>query len=234
MKIAILADIHANIYALDAVLADCRDEVVEHTIVAGDLVGYYYWPQPVVQQLMRNPHVSCIRGNHEDILAETLNDETAARRYRHKYGSGYAFCQKMLHEDEMQWLLGLPRSAEIVFDRTHFSVHHGSPTATDEYIYPDASSETLARCHVGRHFTILGHTHYSFIHHREGRILLNPGSVGQPRDFGGQASYALVDLSNQTVRIKRIPFDVTPIISMARAQDPELPYLHKIMTRRAL
>ena len=65
MKVAILADIHANIHALDAVLADCEKEAVSHFIVAGDLVGYYYWPQQVIQRLMHKTHITCIRGNHE-------------------------------------------------------------------------------------------------------------------------------------------------------------------------
>lgn len=234
MKVAILADIHANIHALEAVLADCIHEAVEHFIVAGDLVGYYYWPQPVVQRLMHNPRFTCIRGNHEDILAETLISDSAAERYRQKYGSCYDVCRQTLCEDEMQWLLNLPEKVELTLGGVHFSVHHSSPAGTDEYIYPDATAEVLARCHDSRDFTILGHTHYPFIHHLEGSILLNPGSVGQPRDLGGQACYVLIDLTNRALRFKRIPFDISQIVTTARVRDPALAYLHKIMTRGML
>lgn len=234
MKVAILSDIHANIYAFEAVLADCEKEAVGHFIVAGDLVGYYYWPQPVVQWLMRDPRVTCIRGNHEDILAETLDNSKVADRYRHKYGSGYDVCRESLCNDELHWLLHLPVKAEIILDDAHFSVHHGSPAATDEYIYPDATSEVLARCHDSRDFTVLGHTHYPFLHYLKGGILLNPGSVGQPRDFGGQACYAVIDLRNHAVRFKRIPYDVSQVIVAAQARDPGIDYLYKIMMRRAL
>lgn len=234
MKVAILADIHANIYALEAVLADCKDEAVEHFIVAGDLVGYYYWPKAVVQYLMHDNRVTCIRGNHEDILAETLDNSDAAERYRRKYGSGYDVCRETLCADAMQWLMDLPAKAELTFEGVHFSVHHGSPAATDEYVYPDATPEVLARCHDSRDFTVLGHTHYPFVHHLDGRILLNPGSVGQPRDYGGQACYALIDLHNRALRFKRIPFDVSHIVAAAQARDPELGYLQKIMTRKIL
>jgi len=234
MKVAILADIHANIHALEAVLADCKDEAVEHFIVAGDLVGYYYWPQSVVQRLMRDVRITCIRGNHEDILAQTLKSDAAAQRYRQKYGSGFDVCRETLCDDEMQWLLRLPASAELTLGGVHFSVHHGSPAATDEYIYPDAPAEVLARCHAARDFTVLGHTHYPFIHHLDGRVLLNPGSVGQPRDLGGHACYVLINLANRAVRFKRIPFDVTHVVAAAQARDPALGYLHKIMTRKTL
>lgn len=234
MKVAILADIHANIYALEAVLADCRSETVEHLIVAGDLIGYYYWPKLVVQQLMNNDHVTCIRGNHEDILAQTLDNAAASERYRRKYGSGYRICRETLREDEMQWLLSLPNKAELTLADAQFSIHHGSPEATDEYIYPDAPTEVLARCHASSHFTVLGHTHYPFIQCLNGRILLNPGSVGQPRDLGGQASYALINLANGTVIFKRVPFDITQVVRAAQERDPELGYLHEIMMRKAL
>jgi putative phosphoesterase len=234
MKVAILADIHANIHALNVVLADCKEEKVDHFIVAGDLIGYYYWPRPVVQCLMRDDRFTCIRGNHEDILAQTIGSYVIAERYRQRYGSGYDVCRQTLSNSEMEWLLNLPSNVELTLGGAHFAVYHGSPASTDEYIYPNAPAADLVRCHVGRDFTVLGHTHYPFIHHLNGRILLNPGSVGQPRDFGGQASYALINLANRTVRFKRVPFDVSDVIATAQASDPTLDYLQRIMTRKAL
>lgn len=232
MKVAILSDIHANIYALEAVLVDCEKESVGHFIVAGDLVGYYYWPQPVVQRLMHDTRFTCIRGNHEDILAETIYNPSSAERYRQKYGSGYDICRESLCDYELEWLLGLPAKVELTLKGAHFSVHHGSPQAIDEYIYPDAKAEVLAQYHVGRDFTVLGHTHYPFMHYLDGHILLNPGSVGQSRDIGGHACYALVDLSNRTLRFKRIPYDKSLVVAEARARDPAISYLANIMTRR--
>lgn len=234
MKVALLSDIHANIYALDAALADCEKEAIDHFIVAGDLIGYYYWPQTVVQRLMNDTRVTCIRGNHEDILAETLGCLSSAVRYRQKYGTGYDVCRESLNDDELQWLLNLPKKAEVILGGIHFAVHHGSPAATDEYVYPDSPAEVLARCHDSPDFTILGHTHYPFKHDLGGSILVNPGSIGQPRDFGGQACYAVIDLVDHSINFKRIPYDVSPVIAAVQSRDPELSYLHKIMSRRAI
>ncbi len=232
MKVAVLADIHANMYALEAVLADCKEEDVAHYIIAGDLVGYYYWPKSIVHRLMNDNRFTCIRGNHEDILAETLDNPDAAEYYRLKYGSGYDVCRETLCANEIRWLMDLPAKAELILDGVRFSVYHGSPSATDEYIYPDATPEVLARCHASRGFTVLGHTHYPFVHHLDGSILLNPGSVGQPRDYGGQASYALINLNNCALYFKRIAYDVSHVVNAAKARDPELSYLQKIMTRK--
>lgn len=233
MKVAVFADIHANIYALEAVLADCKEKAIDHFIVAGDLIGYYYWPQAVIRHLMNNPQVTCIRGNHEDILKETIDSPAAALIYRQKYGSCYDVCHEMLSEKEIQWLLNLPSRAEFALGGLNFSVHHGSPLGVNQYIYPNAAAEVLASCHTSADFTILGHTHYPFVHHLKDSVLLNPGSVGQPRDVGGYACYALIDLDNRDVFINRISYDVSRVVAAAKELDPKLSYLYEIMARKA-
>ena len=65
MKLAILSDIHANKFALDAVLQDIKEEAVQKIIIAGDLIGYYYWPCEVVSTCMNDKRILCIKGNHE-------------------------------------------------------------------------------------------------------------------------------------------------------------------------
>lgn len=231
MKIAILADVHANICALEAVINDCTRQSVEHFLVAGDLVGYYYWPHEVVQRLMSDSRITCIRGNHEDMLSEAIRNDAAAKRYRQKYGSGFDVCRSLMSDTEMRWLLNLPANVQLSLGGVQFSVHHGSPEAIDEYVYPDSSAEDLARCYTDAYCTILGHTHHPFMHHDSSRILLNPGSVGQPRDLGGYASFATFDTANGAVQFKRVPFDTNVIIDAVKAKDPKLQYLQKIMTR---
>jgi predicted phosphodiesterase len=233
MKVAILSDIHANIYALEAVLFDSKDENVDYYIVSGDLVGYYYWPELIVRSLMFDSRITCIRGNHENILEEGNKSKIAAEYYRRKYGTGYDVCRERLSEEEMGWLLKLPSFAELSVAGISFSIYHGSPSSIDEYIYPDATCKVLSDCCVGKEFTVLGHTHYPLLHRtNNGRTLLNPGSVGQPRDIGGLASYAIVDLKDLSVNFKRIPFDVKIIEIEAKKRDPHLPYLYNIMNRK--
>lgn len=230
MKIAVLSDIHANIFALKAVLQDLASEPVDHIFVAGDLVGYYYWPEPVVRLLMDDSRVTCIRGNHENLLRET-SDSALAEQHRKKYGSGYDVCWETLSQEELNWLFTLPPSVEIEVMDNWFSIHHGSPNAIDEYVYPDASEEMLNDAHSDKDFTILGHTHFPFMHQNGAKILVNPGSVGQPRDVGGQASYAMIGLPHKVVSFKSVRYDTTEIISSARRRDPRIRYLQEVMLR---
>lgn len=208
---------------------DCSSRV-DHIIVAGDLVGYYYWPQQVVRLLMEDSRVTCIRGNHEDLLEET-RESSFADKYRRKYGSGYDVCWDTLNDEELDWLGKLPSSVELKIESTSFGVYHGSPLSTNQYVYPDAPQHELIGYHTGHDFTVLGHTHYPLVHHHERTTLLNPGSVGQPRDLGGQASYALIDLKSREVSLRRVLFDTEQIIATARSKDPEIGYLQQVMLR---
>lgn len=230
MKIAILSDIHSNIFALEAVLRDFDSDSVDHIFVAGDIVGYYYWPRQVVEILMADARFICIRGNHENLLEET-RDTYLAEQHRLKYGSGYDSCWETLSSKQTDWLFSLPNSVEIEILKTWFSMHHGSPGAVDEYVYPDAPEDRLRASHSARDVTILGHTHLPLLHQFGGKILLNPGSVGQPRDFGGHASYALMDMLSKFVSFRRVPYQTAGIIALAKHRDPKISYLHEVMNR---
>ena len=231
MKVAVLSDVHANIHALRVVLNDLEKEKVDTVLVAGDLIGYYYWPAEVISVLMSESRFICIKGNHENILQEVLTNEEAARCYRRKYGSGYEACRSQLSEAQLQWLFSLPNEISITIDGVTFHVGHGALGNTDEYLYPDAPVKELLDNYSDARYTIFGHTHYPFLHQHEGRYLLNPGSVGQPRDTGGLASYCIIDTVNQVIRFKRKAFDKKPVIFAAHSNDPSLGYLADIMNR---
>lgn len=231
MKVAILSDIHANIFALQAVYEDMDSQGVEHVLVSGDLVGYYYWPGEVVRMIRDDSRTVCIAGNHEHILRDIISHPESAEGYRRKYGSGYDACFEQLSDDEVEWLLGLPDEVRLQCADKSFYMSHGGFESVDRYLYPDASSELISKNYSDCDFSVYGHTHYPFLHSSHGRFLVNPGSVGQPRDTGGLASYVVVDLANTTIRFRRKAFDSSSILNEAKIRDPGLVYLSKVMVR---
>lgn len=231
MKVAVLSDVHANIHALRAVLEDLDKERVERVLVAGDIIGYYYWPSEVVEVLMGDGRFHCISGNHEHILRQVMNDEDAAMHYRRKYGSGYDVCMAQLSDLQINWLLSLPEEISVNINGLQFHIGHGALGSSDEYLYPDAPLDKILSNYSTAEYTIFGHTHYPFLHSHAGQHLLNPGSVGQPRDMGGLASYVVINSENRVVRFKRKPFDTAVVMQAARENDPELAYLAAIMSR---
>jgi putative phosphoesterase len=234
MKIAILADIHANIYAFEAVLADVQKEGVDKIIVAGDFIGYYYWPSEVVNICMLDSRFICVRGNHEDNLKLAFSDPTKLDSLTKKYGSSYQICIDTLNADQVNWLLSLPNFLDFKIGNTSFYVTHGSLKDTTEYVYPNANLKKIKENFSNAKYTILAHTHYPFIHSSNNKWLINPGSVGQPRDFGNIASYFIVNLDTDVIVPKRIAFPTEVIIQHVNIYDKNVKYLKNIFQRGSI
>lgn len=231
MNIAIMSDIHANIFALRRIIADINTESIDLIFVAGDIVGYYYWPSETVDLLMSDTRVCCIAGNHEEILERYVNENDVRNFYREKYGAGYDLCMEQLSSNQFDWLRNLKKSLTIELDGVSFYMKHTSLGDEEIYLYPDANVESLIQNHSNCDVSIYGHTHYPFIHTHKGSILLNPGSVGQPRDMGGLASYVVFNTENKVVRFKRVPFDREAVHKATLAYDPNFIYNAKILFR---
>ena len=234
MKIGILSDIHGNDIALKAVLAEVKSAGIDRLFVLGDFVGYYYNPHEVLAQLASFT-TTMVRGNHETMMEVSRHNEKAAAEIRAKYGSGVAHALTKLSSTQVDELLALPETRSVTMDGVTFLLCHGSPWANDEYIYPDASEEVLRKCaSEDADFILLGHTHRPFMYTHDGKVVLNPGSVGQPRDIGSLASWAIIDTTNRSVMQQRTVFDVTPVVEEAQRTDPEIPYLTEVLTRKKL
>ena len=230
MKIAILADIHGNGPALEAVLSAARATGVERLLIAGDIVGYYYAAGHVLDHLADWSWVA-VRGNHEDMLGDWManrrRDEIRAR-----YGSGLESACDDLSADQLQMLCNLPPVRTLGIDERQVVLCHGTPTSTDTYIYPDADDDSWSQFFLDdAHMTIYGHTHYPVIQRRDGTSVVNPGSVGQPRDRKPGACWALWDSEADTIELRREAYDPSALIAQCRQRDPDLPYLADVLTR---
>jgi putative phosphoesterase len=231
LRIAVLSDIHGNAEALKNTLKDASEIGVDRLFVLGDLIGYYYEAATVLSLLRRWP-IDTIRGNHERLLAEALSSAAVADIYRKKYGSALDVAQATLSPQDIEWLLALPDHQTVSCEGLEFELCHGSPRSRDEYVYPDASAESLDACRVeGRDFVLMGHTHYPLLDATQKCILLNPGSVGQPRDVGGSASWCCIDTRERRISYHRSPFDFQTLAAEARWRDPKIAYLADVLER---
>lgn len=232
-RVAVLGDIHGNIDAFRAVLEDIKKESINQLLITGDLVGYYYHADKVLNAL-KGWRYELVQGNHDGMLGEisTWSNEMK-KAYRQKYGSALEYAAKeLLSESEIAYLAELPYRKELFIAGRSILLCHGSPWNRDEYIYPDASNDVLARCTTGGFdVVIMGHTHYPMIKKYKVTLLLNPGSVGQPRNQQSGASWALLYLDNLYVQLRYVPYDVKEVIAEARQKDPAVPYLAEILRR---
>ncbi|PCJ61785.1 MAG: transporter [Planctomycetota bacterium] len=232
MKIAVLSDIHANSIALDGVLNDMLDFNIEHIFVLGDLVGYYYHPLEVINKLRSLKNVSFILGNHDKMLLDVLCGKQNIEEITTKYGSGVKIALSEISEKELKFISDFPEKMEINIGGTSFLLCHGSPFNPEEYVYPDASEESIDRfADLSYDYILMGHTHYPFHSKRGGVNLVNPGSVGQPRDIGNLSSYTIIDDTTNEVLNRRIPFAIESLVAEVRLNDPSNNYLHEILKR---
>lgn len=231
MKIAVISDIHANIEALDRVLRDIDANGCSLILLLGDLVGYYYDSKEVVTRVRQDDRFTVIRGNHEEIFARCLIDDEFDKKMYLKYGSGYRSCRDTLSQDDIDWLIALPSDKTLEIEGVRIGMFHGSDKSTGEYIYPDVASDRLDRMIKGFDFIFLGHTHYPVVFAQGETTIVNPGSVGQPRDIGSLASYVILNTQNNSVALKRVPFPSFALRFQCEKNDPQYPYLSEVFLR---
>ncbi len=206
MRLALLADVHANLPALEAVLKDVDAAGADQIWVAGDLVGYNPWPNEVIQ-VLRDRNVRAIRGNHDRAVLRgdtTWFNELAAAAIR--------WTRIVMTPASVGYLDGLQDRMRVTLPHGIVAVYHGSPRNDDEYVMPWAADEALMKM-AAAHFVVLGHTHVPMAFSSRYGILVNPGSVGQPRDRDPRASWALLETATGGVETRRVPYDVGRVVA---------------------
>jgi len=230
VRIALLSDIHSNTLALNVVLDAAKEFGVEKIFVTGDLIGYYYDAKGVLELLDQWDWVG-IRGNHEDMLEDWMNGRNHQEIER-SYGRGIAVTATVLTTAEIEGLLNLPAERIIDINGNRILLCHGSPWDKDSYVYPDAGDDEIGKM-FDSDFNLLqyGHTHYPVIWRRNGRCIVNPGSVGQPRDRIPGACWALWDVDTGEIELMRESYDSKPLIAEVARIDPGSTYLAQVLER---
>jgi predicted phosphodiesterase len=237
MRYLIISDIHSNLTALETVLASAKGKW-EQAVCLGDLVGYGPDPNEVID-CVRSLGAITIRGNHDKAVAgvDDIEDFNPIAR------AAALWSRQQLRPENREFLEQLPTGPKTV---DGFSIAHGSVYDEDEYVYaPELALDALKESPTP--LTFFGHTHLQggfalrgedvqVLHTappagRESTTmtldpgasyLLNPGSVGQPRDGNARAGFAIADLDRRTVEFWRIPYDIERVQNrMAQAGLPE-------------
>lgn len=232
MKLALLGDIHGNDYALRTVLAAAATSGAEKLLITGDLVGYYFAPLKVLDMLHSwDTHV--VRGNHEDMLITARSDPEFLAQVDARYGTGLRTAIEQLSEQQIDGLCSLPHPLELMIDECRILLCHGAPWDNDCYIYPDAQPTLLERCAMQEFdLVVLGHTHYPMQQMLGGTRVVNPGSVGQPRNHRPGAHWALFDTVSRTLEFRQEQYDSSLLVQECRQRHPELPYLAEVLIRK--
>ncbi|KXB06218.1 hypothetical protein AKJ53_00975 [candidate division MSBL1 archaeon SCGC-AAA382F02] len=202
-KIGVIADPHGNLSALEAVLEDMPK--VDRIICAGDLVGYGPQPNEVID-LVKSKDILSVLGNHDYAV------------YQEKTGSLNKLAAKVaewthenLEKENLRFLGKLPKKTKIE-EKYEIFIAHGTPRKPlKEYLYPNVSNRNLVKMTQGTDtdIIVLGHTHIPLEKMIQGKLILNPGAVGQPRDRNPKASYMVLKLGRKKEVIQnRVSYDI--------------------------
>jgi putative phosphoesterase len=211
MRILFVADIHGNWPALQAVAAAERYDLC---VCLGDLVDYGLEPAPCVGWVREKARYA-VRGNHDHGAAQNV---TVNGRTGYKYLSGITrpLTRERLTEAELRYLARLPVTRTVTIDNTRFLLVHATPRdPLDEYAPADADFWARRLHNVEADVICAGHTHQPYVLEVGGKLVLNPGSVGQPRDGDPRASYAV--LEDYKVELKRLEYPVEETVRVIRA-----------------
>lgn len=231
MKIAVISDIHGNYDALLEVLTKAKIENVEHLLILGDIVGYYYHPDKILD-LLSEWSFDMIKGNHEQILENLIKTPSLKESIRLKYGSGHQDALNKLNKKQLKFLKDLPETKSVQIDEVTLLMSHGSPWSNSYYIYPDSANEIILKCDSKEHdFVLIGHSHYAFAIKNSNSILINPGSVGQSRQAGGKSSWCLINTVNKCFQLVSTDYNTERLVKEIKEKDPEIKYLTEILKR---
>ncbi len=227
MKLCVFSDIHGNGPAFEAAAAQMRQVQADAYIFLGDLCGYYYDQLEILPVLKSIPNLLCVRGNHDQVFLDILQGNEDLRQiYATHYGSSMENLLAADFSELSVWIESLPVSLSGFNEK--IACYHGSPDDNLEgYIYPDTPAGSISQnCEL----LLLGHTHYKMNMRTEGQWIVNPGSLGQPRD-GGKPSFAVIDFHNHHVLFHEVNYDRTDFIRKLKSKKGTTPYMMDVLNR---
>jgi predicted phosphodiesterase len=225
MRYLILTDIHANLEGLHTCLKDARARGYDETLVLGDIVGYGPDPNAVIDTIKDLRPRAIVRGNHDKValgMNQAEGFHAAARAAAH-------WMLESLTEENREWLVALPMGPTIIDG--DLEICHGAPFDEDAYIFDELDARHAFEAATAP-LCFYGHTHFAVVFRLmkdvleivsppdgetalmidpQARYLVNPGSVGQPRDGDPRAAYAIYDTETRRLDLIRLtyPLEIT-------------------------
>lgn len=202
MKVLAFSDVHGNVPALRALLEGGAVGQCDASVFCGDVMGYFAAAEEAIGLLKGIPGLVAVKGNHDAYYLDAAGDVEARERLSERFGCSY---RVGLSDFAACYLRELPECRQFTLGGRSFYVCHGSPEdPLDGRVYPDTEIRE-ASLYSGYDVVFCGHTHYRMERMVSGCLVVNPGSLGQPRDGGG-FSYCVYETDTGEVR----HFNVNP------------------------
>jgi putative phosphoesterase len=201
MKFAVVSDIHSNLHALHAAEEVINENDVEMVVCAGDIIGYGAFPNECCE-IVRKLAGYCVFGNHE--VSALTRDTIWMNPHAAKAST---WTSEVLNQDSRDYLLTIEQCAKFESSGARVAMYHGSTESVVEYVYEDDTRGSMLSS-VDADILILGHTHIPYMRKFGSGLIVNPGSIGQPRDGDPRGSLAIIDSGARVCSIIRFDYDI--------------------------
>ena len=223
MRLAIFSDIHGNLPALEAVLADAASRQFDRLYCLGDLVGYAPFPNEVTERI-RLEQIPTIMGNYDDGVGFERDDCGCAYREADEKRRGdqsLAWTKAHVTADNKAFLRTLAQEIRFEADGRRVLLVHGSPRKINEYLFEDRPLSSFQRLAASSNADIIvyGHTHKPYTKLVDDVWFVNVGSVGKPKDGDWRACYAILDTLTRSAEFVRVEYDLPRVTSAIRASE---------------
>lgn len=211
MKIAVISDIHGNIYALMKALEDIDEQNVDKIICLGDLVGYGPHPNEVIA-LIRRREIPCIKGNYDASVVD--GDYTYIRNTAINSFSLPWACEEVRASNKY-YLDSLPTSLNYEINGANILFTHGSPNAINDYLFEDSDNTIKVMNEFEGDVLVCAHTHIPCAKKYNDKLLINVGSIGKPKIGKPNPTYCIMDVKDNgeiSVRFRYLDYEFKRII----------------------
>ena len=238
MRVALIGDVHANLPALEAVLAHARDRGIEAIWNVGDFVGYGPFPDEVVQRLRQEGALSIV-GNYDlKVLKFEKKKEKWRRTKRPEKLLAFQWAHDHLSRESHSYLRSLPKELRLHVESRRILLTHGSPASNEEPLTPGTPEERLRELAQGADADVIvcGHSHQPFAREVHGVWFINTGSVGRPDDGDPRACYGFLQITPEHVRVRhyRVEYDVGRAAAAVRERNLPEAFAQMILQGRSL
>ncbi len=228
LKIALLGDVHANLPALEAVLAHATNLGIEEFWNIGDFIGYGAFPEQVVRRMRKKNFVNII-GNYDSKVLNIPKRKKKWRQNKHPLKwLAFSWAYDNLSKKSCKFLRSLPEERGLLVGGRRFLLVHGSPSSNEELLDPDTPEERLRELNqlaVEAHGTefdaiICGHSHRAFTRQVDRTLFINTGSVGRPDDGNPRTAYATLEVQKDGLQVThyRLNYDVDEAVAAIRKE----------------
>lgn len=222
-KLAFISDIHSNVEALKSVLEDIQSHNIPlaNVYCLGDIVGYGPSPNETIE-LIQSRRIKTILGNYDEAVGFYLPKcgcTLHSNKDKMKSQNSLSWTSENTSENNKKFLRSLDENYSFDFQNKTILLTHGSPYSISDYVYIDDTEKMEDICtEISEDIIVFGHTHFPYFKKINGKLFINAGSVGRPKDSDNRACYCIVDFSNSSIEVDfiRVQYDIAAVVSKIR------------------